>query len=234
MVCDPGREVFKPGRKIFFFSFTLITIFSLFAMSLILGACFYYYSPFSFPIGGEFGKYANVFIVGLMGYPGLIGVNFVLGLIWVLLCYETLRAIYNSVKRRIPHRRHFNGDEVDDGHEKPVVTSNFPGDVVKTPDSPASPATPPAPPVNTAPFTPAAPASGPFVTLNDKKPKPKKSRGVPAVAHDSGSASGLGVKMANIPMADDGKSRGEENLNDPTGEYRHYFSRRSTCWPISR
>lgn len=214
---------FKPGRKIFFFSFTLITIFSLFAMSLILGACFYYYSPFSFPIGGEFGKYANVFIVGLMGYPGLIGVNFVLGLIWVLLCYETLRAIYNSVKRRIPHRRHFNGDEVDDGHEKPVVTSNFPGDVVKTPDSPASPATPPAPPVNTAPFTPAAPASGPFVTLNDKKPKPKKSRGVPAVAHDSGSASGQGVKMANIPMADDGKSRGEENLNDPTGEYRHYF-----------
>ncbi len=103
----------RKGQKTYFYSYTLICLFSLLTLSLIIGLATRMtgFDPLHFPLGGYFGKYANVLLQGLMGDYGMIAVNLLLGLIWCLLCYKTLRGIYHKVQKALPARRAYDGEE---------------------------------------------------------------------------------------------------------------------------
>lgn len=110
-----GIRMLKKGRKVYFYSYTLVCLFSLFAFSLVIGACTYKWSPTFFALGGNFGKYANQSLMGLMGLYGMIAVNVVVALVWVLVCYKTLHAIYENVRNKLPaYRKTFGGDKIED------------------------------------------------------------------------------------------------------------------------
>lgn len=110
-----GIRMLKKGRKVYFYSYTLVCLFSLFAFSLVIGACTYNWSPTFYALGGNFGKYANESLMGLMGLYGMIAVNVVVALVWVLLCYKTLHSIYENVRNKLPaYRKTFAGDKIDD------------------------------------------------------------------------------------------------------------------------
>ena len=88
-------------KKTNFFAYTLLSVYSIFTLSMLLGA-FTYRSGGSgfYALGGTFGSEANTFLEGLVGIPGLIAVNFILVLIWVLLCYNTLRQLALAASER--------------------------------------------------------------------------------------------------------------------------------------
>lgn len=204
-----GLRFFKRGRKTYFFSYTLICLFSLFTFSLIVSACSLQWNPVSFPLGGNLGRTINETLMGLLGIYGMIAVNFVVGLIWILLCYKTIVSIYLNIKGKIPARRKFNGDEADENENSEVSTSRFLGgdDKVQREQQQATvvPATS-APAVAPTPATPRqqvrAPRRAPKATVGGRTDT--------AVAGDP----------AQMRLFD--KGTGAITYNDPTGEFIHY------------
>ena len=189
-----GIRMLKKGRKVYFYSYTLVCLFSLFAFSLVIGACTYNWSPTFYALGGNFGKYANESLMGLMGLYGMIAVNVVVALIWVLLCYKTLHSIYENVRNKLPaYRKTFAGDKIDDednlnngqqtgflGDEQEL---NQPNEVKENIEQ-------------------AAPV---------KKPKRERIKPKPQGAPE---------EAASMKLIDTTKS--VTNPKDPTGEYMHY------------
>ena len=189
-----GIRMLKKGRKVYFYSYTLVCLFSLFAFSLVIGACTYNWSPTFYALGGNFGKYANESLMGLMGLYGMIAVNVVVALVWVLLCYKTLHSIYENVRNKLPaYRKTFAGDKIDDednlnngqqtgflGDEQEL---NQPNEVKENIEQ-------------------AAPV---------KKPKRERIKPKPQDAPE---------EAASMKLIDTTKS--VTNPKDPTGEYMHY------------
>ncbi|MBQ1722640.1 MAG: DNA translocase FtsK 4TM domain-containing protein, partial [Muribaculaceae bacterium] len=189
-----GIRMLKKGRKVYFYSYTLVCLFSLFAFSLVIGACTYNWSPTFYALGGNFGKYANESLMGLMGLYGMIAVNVVVALVWVLLCYKTLHSIYENVRNKLPaYRKTFAGDKIDDednlnngqqtgflGDEQEL---NQPNEVKENIEQ-------------------AAPV---------KKPKRERIKPKPQGAPE---------EAASMKLIDTTKS--VTNPKDPTGEYMHY------------
>ena len=189
-----GIRMLKKGRKVYFYSYTLVCLFSLFAFSLVIGACTYNWSPTFYALGGNFGKYANESLMGLMGLYGMIAVNVVVALVWVLLCYKTLHSIYENVRNKLPaYRKTFAGDKIDDednlnngqqtgflGDEQEL---NQPNEVKENIEQ-ASPV---------------------------KKPKRERINPKPQGAPE---------EAASMKLIDTTKS--VTNPKDPTGEYMHY------------
>ena len=99
-------------KKSYFFSYSLMSLFSIFTCSMIVGACTLGFDLTFFPLGGEFGKYANTLLLGLSGIYGMIAVNFVIAMVWVLVCYNSIKSIYHKIPKKLPNLKKFNGDEI--------------------------------------------------------------------------------------------------------------------------
>ena len=93
-----GLRLVRKGRKAHFFSYTLITLFSIFTCSMVVGAATYGMNITFFPLGGGFGHFANKWLYGLVGIYGMIAVNAIIIMLWVFACYKTLKAMYDKAK----------------------------------------------------------------------------------------------------------------------------------------
>lgn len=110
--CTIGWRMVRKGRKTHFFSYTLVSLFSIFTVSMVVGACTYGMNLTFFPLGGGFGYFANKWLLGLVGMYGMIAVNMIVVMLWVMLCYNTIKALIEQARKRMPARRNFHGDEV--------------------------------------------------------------------------------------------------------------------------
>lgn len=190
-----GIRMLKKGRKVYFYSYSLVCLFSLFAFSLIIGACTYNWTPTFYRLGGNFGHQVNESLMGLLGLYGMIAVNVVVALVWVLICYKTLHAIYENVKNKIPaYRKTFGGDKIDDEDHNAaeLQPASFLGD-------------------QQSQVQPAQPVEEPVEPVKPLK-KPRRDR-VAKTAEQP-------VEAASMKLIDTTKS--VTNPADPTGEYMHY------------
>ena len=110
--CTIGWRMVRKGRKTHFFSYTLVSLFSIFTVSMVVGACTYGMNLTFFPLGGGFGYFANKWLLGLVGMYGMIAVNMIVVMLWVMLCYNTIKALIEQARKRMPARRNFHGDEL--------------------------------------------------------------------------------------------------------------------------
>ena len=190
-----GIRMLKKGRKVYFYSYSLVCLFSLFAFSLIIGACTYNWTPTFYRLGGNFGHQVNESLMGLLGLYGMIAVNVVVALVWVLICYKTLHAIYENVKNKIPaYRKTFGGDKIDDEDQNAaeLQPASFLGD-------------------QQSQVQPAQPVEEPVEPVKPLK-KPRRDR-VAKTAEQP-------VEAASMKLIDTTKS--VTNPADPTGKYMHY------------
>ncbi len=110
--------------KVYFFTFTVTTLVGIFACSMIIGASTLNYTDFFFPIGGRFGKETNIFLINLTGFPGMIITNVMLGIIWILLCYKTIKKLFSKIKNLIPERQKPIDDSDDENSDKSDAKSD--------------------------------------------------------------------------------------------------------------
>ena len=89
---------------------------------MVVGACTYGMNLTFFPLGGGFGYFANKWLLGLVGMYGMIAVNIIVVMLWVMLCYNTIKALIEQARKRMPARRNFQGDEVGREADKPDST----------------------------------------------------------------------------------------------------------------
>lgn len=119
---------FKKERKVLFFSFSLICLFSLYAFSLVISLCTMELNLTTYPLGGNFGKEFNELLTGLLGLYGMVGVNVFVMFLWIVITYKTIKSMYKTLKDKIiPHRK-FDGEIVEHTDDKPATHSNFLGD----------------------------------------------------------------------------------------------------------
>lgn len=190
------------NRRTFFYSYTLMSLLSIFTLSLVLGAVTYGTASGFYRLGGNFGHYANQWLYGLLGLYGMIAVNLIAVLLWVLLCYTSLKGIYEKV-RNSSHglRKRKNEDDDDDSQ---VELTQFKG------------RSQPAPVHNEEPEPdeePEVPDNGKpnlFSQVSRKKAMNKKENKAGEVTSDVG-------RMKDIEQA-----KSITNPHDPTGEYIHY------------
>ena len=204
-----GLRMVRKGVKAHFFSYTLVSLFSIFTCSMVVGAATYGSNPTFFHLGGGFGHFANKWLYGLVGLYGMIAVNAVILMLWFFTCYKTLRALYVKTRTAISEqRRRFDGKVVDDETENESGNHQRGTDFFgvgrarhdEKDDKPANPL------MTASGNDKEKPAGGIKQTTRPRKqqqPKPK-SDDAPVV-------------MTNIESADR-----VTNPNDPTGEYRHY------------
>ncbi len=180
----------KPSH---FFSYTLMSLFSIMVMSIIIGAFTYRLDAPFYPLGGTFGKETSIFLEGLVGVIGLIIVNVILAMVWVLLCYNTIRHFYSVAADKARELRARKENEPD---EQPAE-STFLGGISSKERKGANADNEPA-----------------ENKIEKSKPARKQPKAAPAPAADHNSAP---AEMALIKQG----SR-VTNPNDPTGEYMHY------------
>ena len=188
-----GMRLVRKGKKAHFFSYTFICLFSIFTFSMLVGAATYYLKPVTFfPLGGNFGKYANQWLLGLFGLYGMIAVNLVLLMVWFFLTYQTLSALYRQVKNEIEKKRSHNKDEAEEVVSQPGQSSFLGGEQ----------------PVNDR--TRADEETNRARQAN--RPRRAKTIVKPESADNAGAA-----RLKPITASTD-----VSNPHDPTGEYRHY------------
>ena len=229
-------RLMRQGCRVRFFLFSLMSLYSMFACSMVVGVFTRDIPITFFQLGGAFGYQANLWLERLTGAYGMWAVNLFIVVVWVLLCYKTLHVIFSKAHKHLQRVRMMNAS----GEE--ASTSTFLGDKHKAKAENASPVqAAPAPNRNTAP---AAETDAPGATAADLEPLPEVEPSTPAVTPTPvGRREPVGSTTAPAPVAhggtgdgtkapaDDGKAavmKGIEasehvtNPNDPTGEYNHY------------
>lgn len=201
-----GLRMVRKGAKTHFFSYTLVSLFSIFTCSMLLGAATYGTNLTFFHLGGGFGHFANKWLYGLVGIYGMIAVNAVILMLWVFTCYQTLKALYNKTRTAITEqRKRFDGKEVDEQDDKENANRQRGTDFFGVGKARREAEDDKPDPLMTA--------SG---SDNDKpaggKRQPRPRRQQPKQKGDDEPA-----VMTDIESADK-----VTNPNDPTGEYRHY------------
>ena len=194
-----GMRLLKKEKKVHFFSYTLVSLFSIFAISMIVGAATYGTSLTFFPLGGAFGLYANKWLLGLTGVYGMIAANIIIGMLWFYACYETLHTLYVQTKKRLKERRRrFNGDDIKEGDSDSGL-SQFIGDKEEHHhDAPRD-----------REEDHEQPAQKP---RQQRQPRNSGKNKGDAKPDNSGPAQMKGIET----------SLQVTNPHDPTGEYRHY------------
>ena len=108
-----GMRLVVKGKKVHFFSYTFVCLFSIFTFSMIVGAATYYMKPVTFfPLGGYFGYYANKWLLGLFGMYGMIAINLILFMVWLFLTYQTFVTLYNRFKTEVQRKRDKSNEEM--------------------------------------------------------------------------------------------------------------------------
>ena len=202
-----GLRMVRKGVKTHFFSYTLVSLFSIFTCSMLLGAATFGTNVSFFHLGGGFGHFANKWLYGLVGIYGMIAVNAIILMLWVFTCYQTLKALYVKTRTAITEqRKRFDGKDVDveDGKENGnrQQGTDFFGVGRARKDAEDD---------NTA--NPLMTASGSDKGRPaDGKRQPRPRRQIPKSKGDDEPA-----VMNDIESADK-----VTNPNDPTGEFRRY------------
>lgn len=192
---------FNRKRKVLFFSFSLISLFSLLTFSLAISLFTMNLDVASYPLGGNFGKEFNDFLTQFLGFYGMVGVNVFLLIVWFLLTYKVSKLVYSTLKSRIIPHREFNGDIIDPADGKQPLNSGFLGDEHQT-DAQAAAADP-------------------------AQAEPKKPRRVPE-SRGKKKAGNLTDPTVFKPGGDPatgtlfGAAEGELYTHDPTYEFAHY------------
>lgn len=91
-------------KALHFFSFTMISVIAICTISMTLGFVDLYADATFFPLGGNLGKYLNVFLKNFIGVPGLAMLCFVLCMIWAICCKNNIVGVFNIVKSWFPER----------------------------------------------------------------------------------------------------------------------------------
>lgn len=191
----------KPAH---FYTYSLISVYSILTFSMLLGACTYYADFTFFRMGGNLGYYANQWLMGLLGIYGMIAVNVVLLILWILVCYNTLLFIYKQFKRVRNMRKKYDEDEAKHGgehtgHREP---SGFKGDDQSG--------------WKTAP-------KKIFDKIADKKDDVLNEEKRPAKVRKTSTRKGEKEAEFEIKKSKSiEQARGVTNPHDPTGEYMHY------------
>ena len=189
-----GMRFVRKRKKIHFFSYTFVCLFSIFTFSMVVGAATYFIKPITFfPLGGYFGFYANKWLLGLVGLYGMIAVNLIIFMLWGFLTYQTFAAIYKQLQSEIEKKRNRNKDEDERVVNQPGESTFLGGEQRVTEASNAEPT------VEKRGFT---------NIVRRNKPQTPKSEN-----EDGGKTARLKPITA---------SRDVSNPHDPTGGYRHY------------
>ena len=108
-----GMRLVIKGKKLHFFSYTFVCLFSIFTFSMVVGAATYYMKPITFfPLGGYFGYYANKWLLGLFGMYGMIAINLFILMLWVFLTYQTFVSLYRRFRQEVQKKRDKRDDEM--------------------------------------------------------------------------------------------------------------------------
>ena len=189
-----GMRFVRKRKKIHFFSYTFVCLFSIFTFSMVVGAATYFIKPITFfPLGGYFGFYANKWLLGLVGLYGMIAVNLIIFMLWGFLTYQTFAAIYKQLQSEIEKKRNRNKDEEERVVNQPGESTFLGGEQRVTEASNAEPT------VEKRGFT---------NIVRRNKPQAPKSEN-----EDGGKTARLKPITASTDVS---------NPHDPTGEYRHY------------
>lgn len=112
-----------------FYTYSIISVYSIITFSMLLGACTYYADFSFFRWGGNLGYYANQWLVGFVGDYGMIAINVILLIFWILVCYNTIMYVIKQLKKVRDSRRHLkNTDETLMGHSNQSTSTEFMGD----------------------------------------------------------------------------------------------------------
>ena len=198
-----GMRIIRRKRT-HFYAYTLTTLYSILTFSMVIGACMYFHykngaSSSFFKLGGNLGHYANGWLDGLVGVPGMIAVNIILLVLWILLCYNLIVLVINTIKK-VRSLRLMRSKEETDGPTKEVTTelTDFKGDEKK----------------DTVENKPRHIFDKKPITGDDKKPEKR----APRKSTKSDKDPDMEIKKAkDIELA-----KGITNPHDPTGEYMHY------------
>ena len=188
-----GMRLVRKGKKAHFFTYTFVCLFSIFTFSMVVGAATYFMKPITFfPLGGNFGKYANQWLLGLFGLYGMIAINLAILMLWFFLTYHTFAALYKQVKKEIEKKRSHSKEEAEEVVSQPGQSSFLGGEQPVGDKERAD---------NES--NRAKPAARLRRTKTGSKPEPT----------DNGPAARLKPIAASTDVS---------NPHDPTGEYRHY------------
>ena len=197
-----GYRMANRNKRVHFFSYTMVSLFSILTFSMLLGALTYNWETTFFYPGGAFGHEANKWLIGLVGWPGMIGVNVILVMLWIMFTYTTLSRLFAQVKAIQLPKRKFNGDKDDDSDNGHADLSEFIGGRASGDNSGGDTADPRDAAVATAAAVPEQGAQ--------RHPQPRKPRNT-APAALATPAKMAGIETARIT-----------NPHDPTGSYAHY------------
>lgn len=192
-----GMRLVRKDKKAHFFHYTFVCLFSIFTVSMIVGAATYFMKPITFfPLGGYFGFYASKWLLGLVGVYGLVAVNLAILMLWGFLTYQTFSALYGQIKKEMDRKRSRSKEEAEkvvnqQGH------STFLGSEQKVTDASH----------HNEPEETAKP------TIMKRASKAKASSTKQASEHSDEKAAQLKPIAAGTDAS---------NPHDPTGEYRHY------------
>ena len=190
-----GFRLLLKDRKVHFFSYTFVCLFSIFTFSMIVGAATYFMKPITFfPLGGYFGFYANKWLLGLIGLYGMIAVNLVIFMLWVFLTYQTFTALYRQLQHGIEKKRNRSKEEAEKVVSQPGQSTFLGGEQRLNNDEPDE--------------ATAEPESNRTIV---------KSRRSKAARKNNEPASGEVARLKPIAASSD-----VSNPHDPTGEFRHY------------
>ena len=88
-------------RKVFFFHITIISLWSLLVCCTIGGAVSYYIDAPFMNLGGHLGAYLNRIFVDYLGKYGMVLLNVLFLLIWILVFYTSITAILRYVREHL-------------------------------------------------------------------------------------------------------------------------------------
>ncbi len=209
--CTIGYRLTR-GKKTYFYGYSLVTIFSLFAASMLIGVFTYgIKTGLMYHLGGSFGFWANDWLNGLIGMYGMLAVNLIIALTWAMLCYKTLNKIYQSVKKYRRNRRAATAD----GEKEPLGN----GMGAWLGGSKNSKATSETAEDTAAEAEKKDNKAARIAALLNSRPKIKKNGGAKNEERQVKGSDGVNmtIKRGNIETADR-----VTNPHDPTGEYMHY------------
>lgn len=194
-----GLRMVRQGKKIHFFSYTLVCLYSIFTFSMVVGAATYFMKAITFfPLGGYFGFYANKWLIGLVGIYGMVAVNLAIFMFWVFLTYKTFNLLYKQLQQEIEKKRSRSKQESERVISEPGQ-STFLGGEQKIPATDRE---------NEQPDS-----------NEDKIPLARRvrNRTCSKAANNISNDEGETAKLKPITAG-----RDVSNPHDPTGEYCHY------------
>ena len=193
-----GMRLVRKGKKVHFFSYSFVCLFSIFTLSMIVGATTYFMKPITFfPLGGYFGFYANKWLLGLVGMYGMAAVNLIIFMLWLFLTYQTFAELYKQLQSEIEKKRSRSKEQAETVVSQPGESTFLGGEqrITRKPESDDE-------------ETPNEPAKT-FFSRTARKAKTKSA--------DNSSDNGQTAHLKPIAVSTD-----VSNPHDPTGEYRHY------------